>query len=84
MPAASGDSHHIHPIQAVQRNTGRPSSPKQIQFLKIGANLTWAGPRWEERAEKQGRELVVHDSFAIWSREPAFLLNLETGTRESE
>lgn len=54
------------------------------KFLKIGAKMTWARPRWEERAEKQGRELVVHYSFAIWSREPAFLLNLETGTRESE
>lgn len=43
--------------------------------------MTWARPRWEERAEKQGRELVVHYSFAIWSREPAFLLNLETGTQ---
>ena len=46
--------------------------------------MTWAGPRREETAGKQGRELGARDSSPIWASEPAFLPNLETETRESK
>lgn len=66
---------------------GRPSPPcvalsaSQIQNWRLCGRSNDGGKRANREA---GWELVVRDSFPIWSPKPSFLLNLETRTPESE